>query len=451
LNWIYAKQTGGRFILRIEDTDVERSTEVSEQSIYDDLAWLGLDCDEGPVKGGDHGPYRQSERLNIYEDYLEKLKRTGKVYPCYYSDDELEQIRNQATEAGRAPYQRSVLEHTAAEIAQYEAEGRSPGWFFEVPPGSIAWRDLIKGDLAMDGEHVGDFVVLRSNGMPTYNFAAAIDDALMEISHVIRGDDHVSNTPKQILLLQALGFDVPEFAHTPMILGPDRTRLSKRHGATSINEFQQKGYLPQALINFLSLLSWSSQSGDEILPLERLIAEFDFNRMSKSPAIFDTVKLDWMNGCYIRELSVAELAEAAAPFLTDQAEPLKDPDKLRKVLSLIQKHIERLEQIPDLIRPFYQDRVQPKDGKAIEVLSKDSSQKVYWAFIRLLDRVDVLDSNAFRSIMQAVQKETGIMGRDLWMPIRVAFTGEIHGPELPMVAEILGKEKCRRFLKDLVD
>ncbi len=451
LNWIYARQTKGSCVLRIEDTDVERSTAVSEQSIYEDLHWLGLDYDEGPEQGGDFGPYRQSERLHLYGEYLEKLQRSGHVYPCYFSDDELEKIRNASIKNGEAPYQRRKLEHTTEQINAFEAAGRKPAWFFDVHPGEIKWHDLIKGNLAMDGENVGDFVVVRSNNMPTYNFAAVIDDALMQITHVIRGDDHVSNTPKQILLYEALGFNLPEFAHTPMILGPDRTRLSKRHGATSINEFQHKGYLPQVLINFLSLLSWSSESGDELLSQERLIKEFDFKRMSTSPAIFDTVKLNWMNGQYVRALPVEKLLELAEPFLSDKIKDAGNREKLAQVLRLIQKNIETLDQVQGLVEPFFQERIQPRDGQAIEVSSKDSSQKVYWAFIRALQNVDELNADTFRSIMKEVQQESGIMGKDLWMPIRVALTGQIHGPELPMVAQILGKETCEKFVRHFVD
>lgn len=451
LNYLFARQQQGTFILRIEDTDVDRSTEASEQTIYEDLSWLGLDWDEGPQKGGEHGPYRQSERLAIYAQYLEKLKKAGKVYPCYFDENELEAIRSAAMDKGEAPYRRAKLEHTPGEIRTYEQEGRQPAWFFETPAGAISWHDLIKGDLSMDGEHVGDFVVVRSNGMPTYNFAAAIDDALMGITHVIRGDDHVSNSPKQIVLFRALGFRVPEFAHAPMILGPDRSRLSKRHGATSIDEFRKKGYLPEALVNFLSLLSWSSASGDEILSKERLIAEFDFSRMSQSPAIFDTVKLNWMNGCYIRELSIDRLAELAKAYLPEKARMTRNQDKLRKVLSLIQNSLETLDQLPQFLEPFFREHVLPKDGEAIEISSRDASQKIYWAFVRHLQNLDELDAAAFRTIMKEVQRETGVLGKDLWMPIRVALTGQIHGPDLAMIAEILGKEKCERFVRNLLD
>jgi glutamyl/glutaminyl-tRNA synthetase len=236
-----------------------------------------------------------------------------------------------------------------------------------------------------------------------------------------------------------------------MILGPDRTRLSKRHGATSIHEFKVKGYLPEAVINFLSLLSWSSETGDEILSKERLIKEFDFSRMSKSPAIFDMTKLNWMNGCYIRNLDINKLVDLAIPYLKERNIDTEDREKISKILSLIQDSIEYLEQIPEKVETFFQEVIRPSDGQAIALASSDSSQKVYWAFLRYLKNFDHLDAETFRKIMKLVQKETGIMGKDLWMPIRVALTGRIHGPELPKIAEILGKEKCEQFVRSLTD
>lgn len=451
LNWIFAKHTGGKFILRIEDTDIERSTEESERSIFDDLRWLGLQWDEGPIVGGKYGPYRQSERLEIYKKYLNILRDKGFVYPCYCTEEELEQKRKKALERGEvARYDGKCLNLTDEEKRHLKESRKTPVWRFHVSPGEIKWEDLIKGSIAFEGENIGDFIILRSDDLPTYNFAAAIDDALMEINYIIRGDDHVSNTPKQILIYKAMGWKLPQFCHIPMIFGPDRTRLSKRHGATSIHEFKAKGYLPEALINFLSLLSWSSESGDEILSIERLIAEFDFRRMSNSPAIFDTNKLNWMNGHYIRSMGINRLVELAVPFLKAGNIEANDREKLIKIISLIRNGIEYLGQIPEAAAPYFQESVRPADGEAIRLSSKDSSQKVYWAFLRYLQNYDHIDEETFRKIMKQVQKETGVMGKDLWLPIRVALTGELHGPELPKIAEILGKDKCEKFVKNLI-
>ncbi|MFQ5771621.1 MAG: glutamate--tRNA ligase, partial [bacterium] len=438
LNWIFAKQSNGKFILRIEDTDVERSTEASEQSIFEDLKWLGLDWDEGPIVDGEYGPYRQSERLPIYREYLNTLKRKEKVYPCFCTEEEIANKRQAALDRGENPrYDRKCLELSKKEKQALKQSGRKPVWRFLVQPGEIKLTDLVKGPLSFEGENFGDFIIVRADGIPTYNFAAAVDDATMEITHVIRGDDHVSNTPKQILIYQTLSYPIPRFCHIPMILGPDRTRLSKRHGATSINDFKSKGYLPEALINYLSLLSWSSESGNEILSLEKLIEEFDFNRMSKSPAIFDRVKLNWMNGIYIRNLDIDKLVNITRPFLQRTEFDLRDNNKLKQILLIIRDGIENLSQISDAVEPFFREKVQIRDGKAIALSSKDTSQKIYWAFLRYLQKYGELNEDTFRSIMKQVQKETGIMGKDLWVPIRIALTGEMHGPELPKVAAIL--------------
>ncbi len=452
LNWIFARKTNGKFILRIEDTDIDRSSKSFEQSIFDDLHWLGLDWDEGPEISSEFGPYRQSERLHIYQKHLQILKNQEIVYPCFCQDVEVKKKRKDALARGDDPgYDRKCFKLSEKEKRALIESGQAPVWRFYVRPGVIKWNDLLKGKLIFEGESYGDFIVTRSDGSPTYNFAAAVDDISMKISHVIRGDDHVSNTPRQILIYEALEQKMPEFCHIPMILGPDRTRLSKRHGATSIDEFKSNGYLPNALINFLSLLSWSSESGDEILSIERLIQEFAFSRMSRSPAIFDIEKLNWMNGCYIRETEVEKLVEYAVPVLNKNNFDTDDRSKVENIMLLIRDSIERLSQIPDKARPFYQDAVQLADGQAIALSSKDSSQKIYWAFLRYLHNYDEINLDTFRTIMKLVQIETGIMGKDLWMPIRVALTGQLHGPDLPKAAVILGKDKCEQFIKSLID
>ncbi len=452
INWLFARQQGGEFVLRIEDSGPEGSASEFEQALMQDLAWLGLNWDEGPGLAGDLGPYRQSERAAIYESQLAELRRRDKAYPCIKSAAELESIRMAAVERGQsAPYKRSDLEATEAECNACERAGYRPAWFFHYTESRTEWHDLVQGRLSFDSNSIGDFVLMRSDGSPTCDFAAAVDDALMKISHVIRGDDHVSNTPKQIAICEALGYAVPGYAHLAMILNPDRTPLSSRQGAISIREFRNKGYLPQALLSYLSLLSWSSASGEEILSRKQLIEQFRFDRMSNSAAIFDMTKLDWVNAHYIRQLSIEEFVQAARPFLEKSQIDVGDEGKLRQVLELVQNSVVRLEQLPMLVEPFYQEVMQPKDGEAIAIASRDSSQKIYWAFLRYLYEYDTLDSSVFRTVMQKVQKESGIMGKDLWMPIRVALTGRIHGPELARVAEILGKDRVITFIKSLVD
>lgn len=451
LNWLFARHGNGTFILRIEDTDEERSTRESEESILQDLRWLGLNWVEGPEAGGNFGPYRQSERLPIYHEHSDRLLKEGKAYLCYCTPEELEARRTAMLEAGQAPKYDGRCRYLSTDQRQtYEREGRLPAVRFITPEKEIKFGDLVKGDVTFPPESQGDFVLLRSDGLPTYNFACVVDDHLMEISHVIRGDDHVSNTPKQILLYEAFGWRPPQFAHIPMILGPDRQRLSKRHGATSVDAYANKGYLPAALINFLSLLSWSSESGEEILHLERLVREFDLSRVTHAAAIFDVAKLNWMNGVYIRTLPVDSLVDAVLPYLQKAGYKLPARSVLSAMVALVKDGLEYLEQIIEKLEMFFVETPSFTNGEARELVQREASQKIFWSFLRALDDFDELDANNFRKMMKQVQAETGVMGRELWMPIRAALTGQLHGPELPMVAQIFGREKCRRLLQEVL-
>lgn len=452
LNWLFARHAGGKFILRIEDTDSERSTGASEKSILEDLRWLGLPWDEGPDIGGPVGPYRQSERLEIYRQYVEKLLAGGEAYLCYCTPDELAAQREQALAAGADPkYSGRCRALGRDQRESFERAGRKPVVRFLVPEKPLRFQDLVRGEVTFPAGIIGDFVIQRADGMPTYNFAAVIDDGLMKISHVIRGDDHVSNTPKQIAIYEALGWPVPQFVHIPMILGRDRTRLSKRHGATSVDSYAAAGYLPEALVNYLSLLSWSSETGDEVLSRERLIEEFDFARLSRSAAVFDEVKLTWMNGIYIRDLSLSELADRARPFMERAGYKLPEQPILEKIMRVVRQSLEKLEDVIAKTEMFFVDYPAPENAEAVACLDREASQKVFWSFLRLLDRVENLDEARFREIMNQIGKDTGVLGKDLWMPVRVALTGKMHGPELPLVAEIYGKARCKKLLEKWLD
>jgi len=447
MNWLYARHTGGRFVLRIEDTDRERSTEASELSIFKDLKWLGLNWDEGPDVGGSYGPYRQSERMGIYQKYLKELQKIDKVYPCYCTPEELEARRKELLKQGKSiQYDGKCRNLTLAQRKQFEDEGRKPVFRFKVEEEEISFLDLAKGEISFHGENIGDFVVVRSDGMPMYNFACTIDDHLMGISHVIRGDDHISNTPRQLLLYKAFGWEPPTFVHIPMILGKDRIRLSKRHGATSVSQYREMGYLPEALLNFLSLLSWSSESGDEILSVSRLIREFSFDRISKTAPIFDIEKLDWMNGVYIRNLKLEKLAELIFPVLQKAGYPVSSIEEIKPIASLLREHLERINQAGEKSKIFFQKEVVPQNEAEV-ILRKPEAKKVFSEFLKEMASVEQWNADVFMMIMKNVQKRLGIKGKDLWMPVRAALTGEIHGPELPKIAEILGYEKCRRFVK----
>jgi len=310
-NFLFARHNNGTFILRIEDTDIERHSEEAVNVIYEALKWMGLNWDEGPDVGGEYGPYRQSERLDIYKKYFEELKGKGLVYECFCTPEELDTMRKEQLERGEPPrYTGKCRDLTEEEKERLRAEGRKPVLRFKVPEDRIiSFNDLIKEEIEIHSKQLGgDFVIVRSNGMPVYNFVVVIDDALMKISHVIRGEDHISNTPKQILLHEALGFPVPQFAHLPMILGTDRSKLSKRHGSTSVKEFRDKGYLSEAFTNFLSLLGWYPKDGKENLSMEELIERFDIKDVNSAPAVFDTTKLNWMNQVYSNFLKLKNLS-----------------------------------------------------------------------------------------------------------------------------------------------
>lgn len=451
MNWIFARHSQGKFILRIEDTDQKRSTKESEKSILADLQWLGLTWDEGPDVGGPYGPYRQSERFEIYQSHLEALIHAGHVYPCYCTPEELEARRMTAIEKGQSPlYDGHCRNLTEEKKKALEAEGKKPAFRFRVPPGETAFEDLVKGKVVFQNETISDFVIVRPDGMPMYNFACVVDDHLMGITHVIRGDDHVSNTPRQILLYRAFGWECPEFAHIPMILGKDRERLSKRHGATSVDQYRALGYLPEALVNFLSLLSWSSASGEEILSKEQLIQEFDFSRVSNSPAVFDTEKLDWMNSMYIRRLDPLELSKRLVPFLHKWNYPIPPEEVWVSLVKLLQNGIEKLSQLGEKAKWFFAENIEFENQEAERLVRTESAIQIGKLFLEKTASMSEWNGEIFKQIMKEIQKETGVKGKDLWMPVRVMLTGNLHGPELHSVAEILGLEKCRKRIKERV-
>ncbi len=448
MNWIYARHCGGQFILRIEDTDEERSTKESELKIVNDLKWLGLDWDEGPDIGGAFGPYRQSERKLIYQEYLQKLQDENKIYPCYCTPEELEERRQAALKKGEAAtYDRRCRNLSPNQKAKYDQEGRTCVMRFDVSGETLSFTDLVKGHLSINLNEIGDFVLVRPDGMPMYNFACVIDDGLMKISHVIRGDDHVINTYRQSLIYQSLGWPVPVFAHIPMILGPDRSRLSKRHGATSVAQYQEEGYLPEALVNFLSLLAWSSESGEEILSVDQIIKEFNFKRVSRSAAVFDPQKLNWMNGIYIRNRTPEALVPVAKHYLEKADCPVSSDEEVLGIVRALHDKFERFSEMPEKAAVFFQEHVQFENDAAKEMIQSESAQKVFEKFLQLTDTLDHWDGTIFFNTMKQIQKETGVKGKALWMPVRIALTGQEHGPEIPRIVEVFGLDKCRRRMK----
>ncbi|MCM8811405.1 MAG: glutamate--tRNA ligase, partial [Candidatus Omnitrophica bacterium] len=391
-NYLFARKNKGKFILRIEDTDKERSKKEYEIAIIEDLKWLGIEWDEGPDIGGTYGPYRQSERIDIYKDFAEKLLKQGFVYKCYCTKQELEKMRQEAEEKGLPPgYDGRCRNLTKEKISQYEKEGRDFVLRLKVPEEKIEINDLIRGKVVFEGEHLTDFVIMKSDGTPTFNFAVVVDDYLMKITHVIRGEDHLSNTPKHILIFKAIGAEIPQFAHMSMTLGPDRTRLSKRHGATSVRAYREQGYLPEAFFNYISLLGWGTTESKEIFTKEELINEFSIERCHKASAVFDPEKLLWMNSFYIRRTDIERIYQLSIPFLK-QAGLIEEPinkekeEYIKRAISLEQEKIKILKEVPFLIEFFFKEPEYEKEN--FEKIINPETKKILEEIVVILDGID---------------------------------------------------------------
>jgi len=444
-NWLYARHEGGAFILRIEDTDAERSKPEYERQLIDDLRWFGLDWDEGPDCGGPLGPYRQSERRALYTEYAQKLLAQGDAYYCFCTAEQLEAERQEALDAGRQPrYSGRCRKIAPEEAARRRSAGEPAALRLKIAESSFFWNDIVHGPTTISSEVIGDPIVVRSEGLPAYNYAVVIDDHLMEITHVIRGDDHISNTPRQLALYRALGWEPPEFAHLSTILGSDRTRLSKRHGATSMESFRALGVLPEALRNYLALLGWSPADGKtEILSPQELVRQFSLGHITKSPAVFDNDKLCWLNRHYLKECPPGRRAELAAPYLHAAGRMAAAPapevlDWLGRVLDAVLKNISLLSELPEATRIIFEyDAARAAAAPEFQqMLAGPAAVAVLRAFIPKVVAESALTYPRFREITKEVQKETGQKGRDLFHPIRMAVTGAESGPELEKLIPI---------------
>jgi glutamyl-tRNA synthetase len=431
-NYLFAKNKKGTFILRIEDTDLERSTEESEKLIYEDLRWLGINWDEGEGIGGAYGPYTQTARADTYIKAQEQLLANGSAYYCFCSEEELEEARGSALKNGRPPlYNGRCRDIPREEALARIKNGEKPSVRFKVKKSEVLVKDLIHGDVAFPTDSFGDFIIVRPNGVPIYNFAVVVDDALMAVTHVIRGDDHLSNTPKQVLLFQELGYAVPLFAHIPMILGPDRSKLSKRHGNTSVEPFRADGYLPEALVNYLALLSWSSPDEEEIFSVQDLTEKFSLDRVAKSAAVFDFDKLKGMNGLYIRKKDISEITDLAAPYLAAAGYNVSDPERLTGIVSSVR---DSLDVISDITRSaeVYFNIPSGLDDESRDILNLPTSKAVLEGFLAELNAAssEYLSLEEYKTAMKNIQKSTGAKGKPLYMAVRVGVTHRTKGPEL---------------------
>lgn len=450
-NYIYAKHTGGKLILRVEDTDKERSKKEYEEMLIDDLKWLGIQWDEGPDIGGEHAPYRQSQRDNIYKKYIEKLKQSGHIYKCFCTQKELEEERKKALAEGRPPrYSGKCRNLSEEKIKQLEKEGKSYTWRFKVPDGeTIVFEDLIKGVIEINVNEFGDFVIVRSDGSPVYNFVVVVDDALMEITHIIRGEDHLSNTPKQILIYRALGFKEPKFAHLPIILGEDKSKLSKRHGSVSVRAFREDGYVSEAMFNGLALLGWHPKKDTEVVSKEEIIKEFDIKDVHNAPAVFDRAKLKWLNGIYIREIiDLDDLTNRAIPFF-EKFGYKANFEYYKKVLNAIRDSLETLNDIKERAFPFFIDDFEYEDD-AKEILENENSINVIKSFYEKVSKLENISQADFKAITKEIQKELKVKGKALFMPIRVALTGKTSGVDISLLVEVIGKDKVLKRIEKIL-
>jgi len=456
-NWLYARSLNGAYVLRVEDTDRDRSTETFEETILEDLAWLGLNWDEGPDIGGAAGPYRQTEGMaaGVYAEPAARLIASGHAYECFCTPEELETERKAAQAAGRMPMYGGRCRGLGAEEKQrfFEA-GRKPAIRFAVAKtAQIVFDDLIRGRIEFSPEVLGDFIILRANGAPTYNFAVVVDDARMKITHVLRGEDHITNTARQLLIFAALGEAPPVFGHFSMILGPDKAKLSKRHGATAVGDYRREGYLPEAVINYLALLSWSSGTGDEVFELARLTKEFSIARVSRSPAIFDAAKLKWLNGQHIRRLDPVTLTNLVLPYLIDAGfvEPRELPAQfgsLTRVVEAVQTNLEVLSDIARCVKIFGAVRF---DEEIAARLAGDGPKKIMAAFAAALVGLQALDKDEAKALIITVSgalKAEGVKGQEIFQTMRLALTGETSGPELFYLLYALGPQEAGIRLKN---
>jgi glutamyl-tRNA synthetase/nondiscriminating glutamyl-tRNA synthetase len=446
-NWLLARGKDGALVLRIEDTDTERSTRQSEAGIIEDLRWLGLHWDEGPDVGGAHGPYRQSERLHLYASYANELMSGGHAYHCFCSSTKLENDRQADLAASRPPMYRGTCRNMPPDEARARIDaGERPVVRFKVPEQvQVTFQDLVRGEVAFSSEVIGDPVLVRSDGRPAYNFAVVVDDALMEITHVIRGEDHISNTPRQVLLYQALGFTPPAFAHLALVMGPDHTPLSKRHGATSVAEFRARGYLPEAMTNYLALLGWSPGGGQELLTLDELARRFAIEDVGHSAGIFDPEKLAWVNRHYLKVASPARLCAEAARYFIARGYLVRRSDEaidyLASLLPMATASVDRLDEIPDRLRFLFEFDATAAVERAdvSDVLAEAGARDVILVLAEELRDAGRLDREGFRTAAGRVKQRTGQKGRALFHPIRVALTGEAGGPELDLAVPAIDR------------
>jgi glutamyl-tRNA synthetase len=451
-NWLFARHHGGTFVLRIEDTDQSRSAVEHAEALCEVLHWLGLEWDEGPERGGPHGPYTQMERMPLYRAALEQVIASGAAYPCYCTPDELQARREQARKEGRPPrYDGRCARLSEAERAAFEREGRRPAWRLRVPAdGETVVDDLMRGEVRFSHATLDDFVIARSDGVPTYNFAVAVDDSDMEITHVLRADEHLANTPKQLFVYRALGRTPPRFGHIPMILAADRSKLSKRHGAVAIEEFRTLGFLPEAIVNYCALLGWSPPDGQEVLDRDAIVAAFDLDRVGSSAAVYDVEKLRWMNAQHLRRLSPDALANWARPWLQDVALDTPGAPPLTDVLALVQERVQTLADLPEAIGYFYAAPT-AFDEAGLRKWATPETATLLGGAADALAALPAFGEAEMEECYRALAASCNVKAGALIHPTRLALSGRTVGPSLFALAARLGRDACIQRLRAAAD
>lgn len=454
-NYLFARNLGGKFIIRIEDTDVKRNIAGGEESQLTYLKWLGIDWDESIDIGGGYGPYRQTERLDIYKEYWQELVDKGLAYKCYCTEEELEQEREEQNARGEMPrYSGKHRDLTEEQRAAFEAEGRIPSIRFRVPEGkTYTFDDMVKGRISFESDGIGDWVIVKKDGIPTYNFAVAIDDHLMAISHVLRGEDHISNTPRQLMIYEAFGWEPPAFAHMTLIVNESRKKLSKRDESIIqfIEQYDKLGYLPETLFNFIALLGWSPEGEQEMFTREELVQVFNANRLSKSPAVFDTSKLAWMNNEYIKKTELPRIVDLCLPHLQEAGRlpaelSAEDLAWVNDLVALYQDKLRFAADIVPLTELFFSAETADEE-EAATVLAEEQVPVVLQAFLEQVRALETFNVDGIKAAIKAVQTSTGFKGKQLFMPIRAALTGQTHGPDLNQSIALLGREKVEQRLQ----
>jgi len=452
--WLFARHNRGKFIVRIEDTDVVRRIEGAVEAILDGLRWLGLDWDEGPEVGGEYGPYFQSQRLELYREAADRLVAQGNAYRCYCSPERLEEMRAEQTRRRQPPgYDRLCRDLSSEDQEQKESVGITPVVRFRTPPeGKTGYTDLIWGDVSFENSTIDDFVLLKSDGYPTYHLANVVDDNAMAVTHVLRAEEWISSTPRHLLLYRSLEFEPPEFAHFPMILGNDRAKLSKRHGAVSIAEYREGGYLPEAMVNFLALLGWSLDDKTEIMSLDEIMRNFSLERISRTAAVFNQEKLSWMSGVYVRSLDLDDFTRRSLPFLEkdlpgDIERPL-DIDYVRKMMPLVQERARTLGEVAELAEFFFVKELDFDPGLLIgKNMQKESAIGAMEMSLQRLSELKTFDNDSLESLLRPLAVELELSTGQLFGTLRVAVTGRTAAPPLFQTMAVLGKERCLRRIE----